>query len=1159
MDFVHLHVHTGYSLLDGSGKIQDMVNRAKELGFKSLAITDHGVMYGVIDFYDACLAAEIKPIIGCEVYVAPGSRFEKEGSVSDDRYYHLILLAENDKGYRNLMKIVSKGFTEGFYYKPRIDHELLEQYHEGIIALSACLAGEIPQNIVKGFYEEAKETALWYRSIFGEENFFLELQDHGIPEQKLVNQALLRIHNETGIPLVATNDVHYVYEEDWEAHDILLCIQTQRKVADENRMRYQKGKFYLKSAEEMCELFPYAKEALENTVKIAERCKVEIEFGNYKLPKFDVPDGKSAEAYLEELCIKGLKKRYPDKWEDNLPRLQYELGVIKKMGFVDYFLIVSDFIRYAKNNDIPVGPGRGSAAGSIVSYCLAITELDPIKYSLLFERFLNPERVTMPDIDVDFCYARRQEVIDYVVKKYGVANVVQIVTFGTLAARGVIRDVGRAMDLPYSKCDSIAKMVPQELNITIDKALEENAELRELYETDPEVRELIKISKRLEGLPRHTSIHAAGVVISNAPAEEYVPLQKSADDIITTQYTMVAIERLGLLKMDFLGLRNLTVIKDVENLVKKREPSFEVNKIAYDDRSVYELISSGKTSGIFQLESAGMSSFMKELSPDCMEDVIAGISLYRPGPMDFIPKYIKGKNNKKEIEYDCKELVPILEPTYGCIVYQEQVMQIVRELAGYTFGQSDNLRRAMSKKKDYVMQAERKSFVYGDPERSIPGCVAKGIPEDVANKIYDEMVDFAKYAFNKSHAACYAVLAYQTAYLKRYYPVEFMAALLTSVIENTGKLISYIQECRQMGIKVLPPDINLGSSEFTVSDGNIYYGLCAIKGLGRPVIASIVKEREKNGPYKDIKDFCERTYDTEVSKRTIENLIKAGAFDSLPGNRRQLMQLYPDMVENIARDRKKSLSGQMNLFDLLGGGNEEAGNVISYPDLEEFDKPQLLFFEKEVLGMYVSGHPLEQYEEEMSENTSCRASDFVLNEETGLPELEGDKLVILGGMVTARTLKTTKHNEMMCFFTLEDVTGAVEVIAFPKTFERYRYIINEDARLYVRGRVSVEDDKNAKLICQDVVSFDETPGELWIKYPDKDAAKADENFLSEYIQRTPGVSKVALYCEAEKAIKKLPERIRVCINERNLSELRSRYGEKNVSVKKSNLRTIWNI
>ncbi|MBR0132658.1 MAG: DNA polymerase III subunit alpha [Lachnospiraceae bacterium] len=1159
MDFTHLHVHTGYSLLDGSGKISDMVNRAKELGFKNLAITDHGVMYGVIDFYDACLSAGIKPVIGCEVYVAPGSRFEKEGAVSDDRYYHLILLAENNEGYRNLMKIVSKGFTEGFYYKPRIDHELLEKYHEGIIALSACLAGEIPQNIVKGFYEEAKETALWYNKVFGEGNFFLELQDHGIAEQKIVNQALLKLHNETGISLVATNDVHYVYEEDWEAHDVLLCIQTQRKVSDENRMRYAKGKFYLKSAEEMYELFPYAKEALENTERIAERCNVEIEFGNYKLPKFDVPEGRAADEYLNELCMKGLKKRYPDNWQENLERMEYELGVIKKMGFVDYFLIVSDFIRYAKDNDIPVGPGRGSAAGSLVSYCLEITELDPIRYQLLFERFLNPERVTMPDIDVDFCYARRQEVIDYVVRKYGTANVVQIVTFGTLAARGVIRDVGRAMDLPYSKCDTIAKMIPQELNITIDKAIEENAELRELIESDPEVKELVKISKRLEGLPRHTSIHAAGVVISNAPAEEYVPLQKSADDIITTQYTMVAIERLGLLKMDFLGLRNLTVIKDVENMVRKRVPEFAVNNISYDDAAVYELISSGKTSGIFQLESAGMSSFMKELAPGCMEDVIAGISLYRPGPMDFIPKYIKGKNNRNEIEYDCKELVPILEPTYGCIVYQEQVMQIVRELAGYTYGQSDNLRRAMSKKKDYVMKAERQSFVYGDPERGIPGCAARGISEDVANKIYDEMVDFAKYAFNKSHAACYAVLAYQTAYLKKYYPVEFMAALLTSVIENTGKLISYIQEAKQMGIKVLPPDINVGRSEFSVEDGKIYYGLVAIKGLGRPVIASIVNEREKNGPYRDIKDFCERTYDTEVGKRTIENLIKAGAFDSLPGNRRQLMQLYPDIVENIARDRKKSLTGQMNLFDLLGESDAGADNVVTYPDLDEYEKAQLLFFEKEVLGMYVSGHPLEQYEEEMNANTSCKAVDFVLNEETGLPELEGDKLVILGGMVTAKTMKTTKHNEMMCFFTLEDVTGSVEVIAFPKTYERYRSLIFEDAKIYVRGRVSVEDDKNAKLICQDVVSFDEIPGELWIKYPDINAAKRDEASLNEYIVRTPGLSKIVIYCEAEKALKKMPDRIRVGVTDLSLSELKGKYGEKNVSVKKSDLRKIWNI
>ena len=850
MSFTHLHVHTEYSLLDGSNKIKEYVSRVKELGMNSAAITDHGVMYGVIDFYKAARAAGIKPILGCEVYVAPGSRFDRELSHGDDRYSHLVLLAENNKGYQNLMKIVSKGFVEGYYYKPRVDMEVLETYHEGIIALSACLAGEVQRYLVRGLYEEAKETAYKYEKCFGKGNFFLELQDHGIPEQKTVNAGLMRMSQETGIELVATNDVHYTYAEDAEPHDILLCLQTGKKLSDENRMRYEGGQYFVKSEEEMRALFPYAAQAIDNTQKIADRCNVEIEFGVTKLPHFDVPEGYDSWTYLNKLCHEGLVRRYPDKHEELLPKLDYELSVIQKMGYVDYFLIVWDFINYARTHGIPVGPGRGSAAGSLVSYTTGITNIDPIRYNLLFERFLNPERVTMPDIDIDFCYERRSEVIDYVIEKYGKDCVTQIVTFGTLAARGVIRDVGRVMDLPYNFCDTIAKNIPNELNITIDKALIMNPELRSMYESDETVKRLIDMAKRLEGLPRHTSMHAAGVVISQKAMDEYVPLSRSSDGTITTQFVMTTIEELGLLKMDFLGLRTLTVISDAVKLVEKNHGiKIDVDNIDYDDKKVLDSIGTGRCDGVFQLESAGMKNFMKELKPQSLEDVIAGISLYRPGPMDFIPKYIKGKNEPESVTYVCKELEPILEPTYGCIVYQEQVMQIVQNLAGYTMGQADNIRRAMSKKKQYVIDAERQNFVYGNEEQGIKGCIANGISEQAANQIYDSMVDFAKYAFNKSHAAAYAVVAYQTAYLKYYYPVEFMAALMTSVIDNTRKVAEYIYSCRQMGIKVLSPDINEGEGRFLATKDGIRYGMYAIKSIGRQVIDIILAEREANGKY----------------------------------------------------------------------------------------------------------------------------------------------------------------------------------------------------------------------------------------------------------------------------------------------------------------------
>ena len=889
MAFTHLHVHTEYSLLDGSCKIKELAARAKELGMDSMAVTDHGVMYGVIDFYRAAKEVGIKPIIGCEVYVAPGSRFDRETSNGEDRYYHLVLLAENDTGYHNLMKIVSRGFVDGFYYKPRVDYEVLETYHEGVIALSACLAGEVQRYLARGMYEEACRSARHYEDIFGKGNFFLELQDHGIPTQKTVNQGLMRMSRELSMDLVATNDIHYILAEDAAAHDILLCIQTGKKVSDENRMRYEGGQYYVKSEEEMRALFPYAQEAIDNTHKIAERCNVEIEFGVTKLPKYEVPEGYDSWSYLNKLCQDGMAKRYPNDDGTLQERLSYELGVIHNMGYVDYFLIVWDFIHFARSHDIMVGPGRGSAAGSIVSYCLEITNIDPVRYDLLFERFLNPERVSMPDIDIDFCFERRQEVIDYVVEKYGKDQVVQIVTFGTLAAKGVVRDVGRVLDLPYARCDAIAKMIPGDLGMTLEKALKQSPDLREAYQNDDEVRYLIDMARRLEGLPRHTSMHAAGVVIGQRAMDEFVPLSRASDGTITTQFTMTTLEELGLLKMDFLGLRTLTVI---QNAVRQAEENYGVHlvmeEIDYNDKDVLASIGTGKCDGIFQLESSGMKSFMKELRPENLEDIIAGISLYRPGPMDFIPRYLKGKNDKDSITYECPQLEHILGPTYGCIVYQEQVMQIVRDLAGYTMGRSDLVRRAMSKKKAAVMEKERQNFVYGNQEENVKGCIENGIDEKTANHIYDEMIDFARYAFNKSHAACYAVVAYQTAYLKYYYPKEFFAALMTSVMDNVGKVSEYILTCRQMGIRILPPDINEGQSGFSVSGDAIRYGLSAIKSIGRNVVDEIIRERQNNGLFTSIDDFVERMGGREVNKRTLENFIKAGAMDSLPGNRKVL-------------------------------------------------------------------------------------------------------------------------------------------------------------------------------------------------------------------------------------------------------------------------------
>ena len=1149
MSFAHLHVHTEYSLLDGSNKIKECVSRVKELGMDSVAITDHGVMFGVIDFYRAAKAVGIKPILGCEVYVAPGSRFDKEAVGSgDDRYYHLVLLAENDLGYHNLMKIVSRGFTEGYYYKPRVDMEILKEFHEGIIALSACLAGEVQKNIVRGMYEEGKAAALRYQEIFGEGNFFLELQDHGIQEQKLVNQSLLRMAKETQIGLVATNDVHYTYAEDEKAHDILLCIQTGKKVADEDRMRYEGGQYYIKSEEEMKTLFPYALEALENTQKIADRCNVEIEFGVTKLPKYDVPEGYTSWEYMNKLCYDGLKERYPDGEESLKERLEYELSVIKSMGYVDYFLIVWDFIKYARDHDIMVGPGRGSAAGSIVSYTLGITSIDPIKYQLLFERFLNPERVSMPDIDVDFCFERRQEVIDYVVEKYGSDRVVQIVTFGTMAARGVIRDVGRVMDLPYAFVDGIAKMVPTELNITLERALTVNPEFKRMYQEDEQVRELIDMSKRLEGLPRHTSMHAAGVVISQKAIDEYVPLSLGSDGSVTTQFTMTTLEELGLLKMDFLGLRTLTVIQDAVKLASRSSgKDINMEQIDYNDKAVLDSIGTGRTDGIFQLESGGMKSFMKELKPQNLEDIIAGISLYRPGPMDFIPQYIKGKNHTDNITYDCPQLEPILAPTYGCIVYQEQVMQIVRDLAGYTLGRSDLLRRAMSKKKGDVMKKERQSFVYGNEAEGVPGCIANGIDEKTANKIYDEMIDFAKYAFNKSHAAAYAVVSYQTAWLKYYYPVEFMAALMTSVIENPGKVSEYIYTCRQMGIEILPPDINKGEGSFSVDNGNIRYGLAAIKSIGKPVIQAILTEREARGEFKNMKDFIERLSGKEVNKRTIESFIKSGAFDSLGGTRKQFMVIYVQILDQVNQERKYSMTGQMSLFDMVDE-DQKAEFDIPLPDVGEYEKETKLAFEKEVLGVYLSGHPMEEYEEKWRKSISKTTLDFQLVEDTGHTKVLDGAREIIGGMITDKTIKYTKNNKVMAFVTLEDMLGSVEVVVFPKDYEKNQQYLNEDSKVFIKGRVSEEDDAPSKLICESVIPFEQTKRELWLQYGSKEEYLAEEAQLLELIKDSDGQDAVVIYCRKEKAVKRLGAGRSVSADARLLSRLTNYLGESCVKV-----------
>ena len=1139
MAFAHLHVHTEYSLLDGSNKIKEYVSQVKALGMDSAAITDHGVMYGVIDFYRACKSEGIRPVLGCEVYVAPGSRFDREKNAGDDRYYHLILLAENNTGYSNLMKIVSRSFTEGYYYKPRVDLDLLREFHEGIICTSACLAGEVARNIVRGNMAEAEQAALRYRDIFGDENFFLELQDHGYKDQQTVNAALLNMHEKYGIPLVATNDVHYTYKEDAEPHDILLCIQTGKKLSDENRMRYTGGQFYLKSEAEMRTLFPYAREALENTEKIARRCNVEIEFGVTRLPRFDVPEGYDSWTYLNKLCDDGMAERYPEDDGTLRDRLDFELNTIRQMGYVDYFLIVWDYINYARENGIMVGPGRGSAAGSIVSYCLRITDIDPIRYNLLFERFLNPERVSMPDIDVDFCFERRQEVIDYVTRKYGRDRVMQIITFGTMLAKGVVRDVGRVMDLPYGFVDSIAKMIPAELGMTLEKALQMNPELKSTYEQDERVRKLIDMARRLEGLPRHSSVHAAGVVICSEPAEDLVPLSRAQDGSVTTQFTMTTIEELGLLKMDFLGLRTLTVIQNAVRMANRSieaagggyppgEPRMSAREVRenpagyplrmeaidYDDKAVLGSLSTGHTEGVFQLESAGMQSFMKELKPGSLEDIIAGIALYRPGPMDFIPKYIEGKNHADHITYDCPQLEPILAPTYGCIVYQEQVMSIVRDLGGYTLGRSDLVRRAMSKKKQSVMEKERRNFVYGNPEENVPGCISRGIPEYTASHIYDMMMDFAKYAFNKSHAACYAVVTYQTAWLKYYYPTEFMAALMTSVIDFPAKVAGYILTCRSMKIPLLPPDINEGEAGFSVSGGAVRYGLTAIKGVGRPVIDGIIAERKARGPFRDLHDFLSRMVmqEREINRRVIESFIKAGALDCLGATRKQMMSVYMRMMDDLQSSRRNDMAGQLSLFDIVDE-EDKAEYQVRMPDIGEYPREMMLAFEKEVLGIYVSGHPMEEYSALWKSNITAKAADFYLDEEIGQARIRDGSKATIGGMITEKTIKYTRQNKVMAFLTLEDMTGSVEVIVFPKSYEDQGALLQEDRKVFIQGRVQAEEDKDGKLICEKIIPFEDVPRKLWIRFPDRASYEAGAKELFELIDRNGGRDKVILYLE----------------------------------------------
>ena len=1062
--FTHLHVHTEYSLLDGACRIDRLFDHIKAMGQTACAITDHGVMYGCVAFFDAAKAAGIKPIIGCEVYVATRTRFDKVNRIDGNN--HLILLCKNETGYKNLIKMVSAGFTEGFYSKPRIDKDLLEQYHEGLICLSACLAGEIPQAILAGDYERAKQAALYYRDLFGEGNYYIELQDHGLEEDQVVLPQLIRLARETGIPMAATNDAHYITKEDAKMQSILLCIQTGKTIADADRMEFQTDEFYLKSTDEMYDLFSMVPEACENTSKIAEQCNFEFTFGETKLPYFKAPDGMENQAYFEKLCWEGLERRYPGKVTDALKeRLSYEINVVKTMGYTNYYLIVYDFINYAKSRDIPVGPGRGSGAGSLAAYCVGITDIDPIRYNLIFERFLNPERVSMPDFDVDFCYERRQEVIDYVNEKYGRDHVAQIVTFGTMAARAAVRDVGRVMGMSYQDVDRVAKLIPMELKMTLKKALEVSPDLKALYDADSQVHELIDTSLKVEGMPRHASTHAAGVVITREPATEYVPLSTN-DGLPVTQFNMVEIERLGLLKMDFLGLRTLTVIHDTEMAVRRtKDPDFRVANIDYDDPATYEMLTRGETEGIFQLESTGMTQVLMSMRPKNLEDVIALISLYRPGPMDSIPTYLRNRKDPSKVVYQTPQMAHIVDVTNGVVIYQEQVMQICRELAGFSFGQADNVRRAMSKKKLKVMEAEREHFVHGctEPGKECAGCVKNGIPESVANQIYDDMISFASYAFNKSHAACYAYVAFQTAYLKCHYPHEFMAALLTSVLDNTAKVIEYTSECQRIGIKVLPPDINVSRGGFTVDGESIRFGLNAVKSVGRNLIDAVVKDR-KNRPYRGLYDFCKRLHGNELNRRALENLVKAGAFDALEPTRRGMIDSAEGVLKSVETDARQNLEGQMDLFGMMGGEEEQAATDYKIPNTPEYPASELLKMEKEVSGLYLSGHPLDAYRPQIRQISTCTIADL---QGEDARRFDNQNVTILCTVVKNKIM-TTKSNTLMAFTTVEDLTGTMELLIFPRVLAECRAALQENAVVVANGRVSVKEEEAARLIVEGV-------------------------------------------------------------------------------------------
>lgn len=1155
MQFCHLHTHTEYSLLDGEASIKKLVARVKELGMDSCAITDHGSMYGVVDFYREAKAQGIHPVIGCEVYMAPRSRFDKVHDI-DNKTSHLILLAENQKGYKNLIKLVSAGYIDGFYYKPRIDFEMLKEHSEGIIALSACIAGEVPKALLRGDYDEAKKIALKYAEVLGKDNYFLEIQDHGLSEQKRIIPDMLRLSEETGIGLVATNDIHYLKKEDAKYQDVLMCIQMEKKVDDPDRMKFETEEFYIKSPEEMMSLFEYVPQAIENTEKIAKRCNVDFDFGTRHLPAYAVPDSKDAFEYLRELCQSGLEKRYSPVSDELQKRLDYELGVIKSMGFVDYFLIVWDFIHFAKNNGVMVGPGRGSAAGSIVAYSLGITTVDPIKYGLIFERFLNPERVSMPDIDIDFAPNGRQKIIDYVVEKYGEGQVAQIITFGTMKAKLAIRDVGRALDIPYAEVDKVAKLVPFDLKMTISKALDISTELHALYENDPQIKELLDTSMALEGLPRHASTHAAGVVITSEPIVNYVPLQLNSENFITTQFTKDTVENLGLLKMDFLGLRNLTVIENAVKIIKRtRGIDLNMDEIDYDCKEVYELISSGNTDGVFQLESAGMQSFMQELKPDTLEDVIAGIALYRPGPMEQIPRYIKSKKNPKTIKYKHPLLKNILDVTYGCMVYQEQVLEIVRTLAGYSLGKADSMRRVISKKKADQMVIERKNFIYGSDDGDIPGCIKNGIDEQTAISIFDEINDFANYAFNKSHAAAYAFVTYQTAYLKTFYPVEYMASLISS-IDDLDKINHYIANCKEMGIDRLPPDVNKSEDTFTVENNSIRFGLSAVKNVGRAMILNLVNERKNNGEFKTFSDFIDRMAGRDMNKRALEGLISCGAFDSMGVKRSQLLAVYEKALDGTAKAARDNVAGQMSLFDTI-----EEQSEMQFPNIDELDKKTMLKMEKQSTGLYFSGHPMEEYTDKIKKLTKYNISDVLTSvhkdEDGNYHAVEGGlqdgDMMIICAAIASRKNKTTRSNAQMAFLNVEDVYGSVECIVFPKVLNEFSPLLQEDNLVAIACRLSIREDEAPKILMQSVQLLDEAlmakkePKRLYIQLETRN----DENLknVEKYLSPYQGDMEVRLFFKDTRKMSSVPRRLWFNGTENAIYDLKNIFGEDNVKIK----------